>query len=511
MIDTNVKRKKNIFASLFSVAGILIIGKVLAFFKQVLAAGYFGATIETDLISLSEGFIANVDYVIINTLSTAIVTQFIHLRTKDQEEADALTTNVVLFVFIFISAVVGILMALSPLISRVLAPSFSAENSATLTQYLLILLPCIVFISLSSIFGGVLQAQKRFIPSQLASLILSVASILAIVLFGEKYGAVVQIPAFIVYVVINFVLLFCVSKREWKFSFKYLNPFSNSAFIESLKIMAPLFLAYSAIFINQQVDKIIVSGLSEGAVSSLGYASTLSNFVIAIISAMTGVIYSHVTNDVAAGNEERAMTTVAKAINVFVAVLIPVSIVSMLCSNDIVAIAFFRGKFDIKAVELTSLALSGYAVSFVFYSIKSVFNKVLYSYKDTKWPMLSSVIAICFNIALSIVLSRSFGIFGVAIASSFAEIIACIIDYCVIRAKRIKISCSHIWLTAIRWCLASAITVAICLLFNRFSLNHLLRFVLVTLSSFVLCSLLYLREIVIRIKSKLNKNSKKGV
>lgn len=487
--------KKSIFVSLFSVTGILIVGKILGFFKQIVIARFFGATFETDIINLSEGFISNVDYIIINTLSTAILTLFVHIKSKDKEEANALITNAMLFFFLSISALTGVLIVLSPFISKLLAPSFSQDDTNTLTKYLMILLPCIILISLSSICGGVLQSQKRFIPNQIASLVQSVVTIIIVILFGQKYGPFVLIPSFIFYSVFNFVFLFPLSKREWKFSFKYKNPFRNNNFISAIRIMGPLFLAYGAIFVNQIVDKIIVSSMSEGSVSALAYASTLSNFVIAIITALTGVMYSHIANEIASKNENVAINTAVKFIEFSVAIFIPITIISMVNSIDVVNIAYLRGKFDSDAASLTSAALMGYALSFVFYSIKSITNKILYSYKNTKWPMFSSLIAITMNIILSIILSNFMGILGVALASSIAEIVASVINVVALKSLGIHLSFKNSPEVLLKWSLVFCTSIIVSRSFTFLDLHYTIRFILIVLITASLCCIVYYSDI----------------
>ena len=51
---------KRIIKSMLSVSGIVLLGKVLGFIKQMVTAKAFGATVETDIISLSEGLVVNV-------------------------------------------------------------------------------------------------------------------------------------------------------------------------------------------------------------------------------------------------------------------------------------------------------------------------------------------------------------------------------------------------------------------------------------------------------------------
>ena len=48
-------KKNHIISTVFSVTGLLIVSKLLGFVKQMVTASAFGATLETDLINLSQG------------------------------------------------------------------------------------------------------------------------------------------------------------------------------------------------------------------------------------------------------------------------------------------------------------------------------------------------------------------------------------------------------------------------------------------------------------------------
>ena len=47
-----------------SVSGLMIIDKILGFVKQMFVASTFGATIETDIINLSQGAVSDINYIL---------------------------------------------------------------------------------------------------------------------------------------------------------------------------------------------------------------------------------------------------------------------------------------------------------------------------------------------------------------------------------------------------------------------------------------------------------------
>ena len=64
-------KKNHIISTVFSVTGLLIVSKLLGFVKQMVTASAFGATLETDLINLSQGLIGNIQYLLVQSVLSA--------------------------------------------------------------------------------------------------------------------------------------------------------------------------------------------------------------------------------------------------------------------------------------------------------------------------------------------------------------------------------------------------------------------------------------------------------
>jgi len=101
-----------------------------------------------------------------------------------------------------------------------------------------------------------------------------------------------------------------------------------------------------------------------------------------------------------------------------ICLMVPITIITCMCSREIVSIAYFRGSFNEHSLVLTSAALIGYAIGFTSSGVRDIVIRVLYSYKDTKGPMITGIFAVAANIFFSIVLSKFIGVMGISIASS---------------------------------------------------------------------------------------------
>ena len=109
-----------------------------------------------------------------------------------------------------------------------------------------------------------------------------------------------------------------------------------------------------------------------------------------------------------------------KAINTMICIMLPITIVTCMCSREIVTIAYARGEFNANSVAMTSAALIGYALGFASSGVRDIILRGLYSFKNTKGPMITGFFAVGANIMFSIILSHFIGILGISIASSIS-------------------------------------------------------------------------------------------
>jgi putative peptidoglycan lipid II flippase len=474
-------RSKRIFRSIFSVTGVLILAKIVGFVKQMITAGVFGASADTDLINLSQELIANIEYVLVHTVSTAFVVVYIKVNQQKKEEGDRLVSDTIKVASVGVLCLILLVELAAPFISKVIAPSYGADKSALLAGYIRIYAPVLLFFTITSILTGLLSAHERFVPGQLSGLILSVVTIVAVLLLNKTMGVDALVVGFLGYAVVNFLFIGIVSKQYWIAKGGY--PFHNSEIKNLFLMMGPLFFGYAMIFVNQQIDKVIVSGMEAGTVTAMSYASVLSNLVCTLAGAACSVLFTHMAVKTSNGEHKEAADMALKSAIIIITVLLPVTLITVTRSNDIVSLAFGRGAFDSKAVSNAGRALMGYGFCFVPFTLKSLYSRFQYGRQDTKGPMINSSIGIVVNIVFSIILSRFIGVFGVTIASSFSELVAGVLNMRTAKKHSEYVQFRKLKSFIPAWILGTATCIAgVCLsgLIYRGS-SHLMRFIMATI------------------------------
>ncbi len=404
-----------------SITGVIILSKLLGFVRQMITASVFGATIETDVISLSEGLIGNIKYVLVQTLLTSFVAIYLHIREEDPRNARRFGVDVGKAFSLVAMVIIGVVLIFAQQIAKLIAPSYSAEHTAQLATYLRIYAPVLILFVWMSVFHALLNANQRFIPGELEGMNQSIILIIFILALQSFLGVQVLVAAFWAYVIWNTVFLGFLSKPYWEKSSG--NPFRNPAIKRLLRMTTPLLLGYSMVYINQQVDKILVSGEAAGTVTALGYAAVLSNLVSTLIASFCSILFTYITMHISKNDDEVAANMVTRSATMLMMIFLPISILTIICSEDIVSIAFGRGAFTSESVSIAASALCGYALMFVPLVLRELFSRFQYGYQNSKIPMINSTIGIVFNIVLSIVLCPRFGVFGVTFASSVSVLI----------------------------------------------------------------------------------------
>jgi putative peptidoglycan lipid II flippase len=197
--------------------------------------------------------------------------------------------------------------------------------------------------------------------------------------------------------------------------------FRDTYLKKMIMLVLPLIIGSSAYQINQVVERTIASQIAVGGITTLSYAQKLVSFIkdIFVLSIVT-VLYPNISRMAAGSHMISFKKTVSDAAVGICLLMIPSTIGVMIFSKPIIELLFRRGAFDANAVSMTSEALFFYSLGMTALGIRSVLVKAFYSLKDVKTPVKNSAISIVSNILLNVLLAKSFGIAGLALASSIS-------------------------------------------------------------------------------------------
>lgn len=414
-------------------SAFVLASRVLGVVRESIFAALFGASQLADAFWVAYR-IPNLlrDLFAEGALSSAFVPTFTAAFMDEGKERAFALGNLVLGVVLVATGLVTTLgMVFTEEIVVAISAGFdgNAAKVAQSAELARIMMPLLALVSLSAVWMGMLNAQKRFGPPAVAPAVFNVVSIsVGAVLFalgGDPADLIVgwavgTLTAGVAQALIQLPALWRSGYRPWV---RVRGALQDPDVRRVLRLMGPAVLGLAAVQVNVFVNTRFASALGDGPVSQLGYAFRLFYLPVGMFGvALATVTTTRVSEDAARGDKaglaERAheglsaawMLTTASGVGLF------------LLAEPVVALIFERGKFGPDATAATAMVLRAYLVGLVPYSLVKILAPSFYSVDRPRIPLVGSMVAVATNITFNALTFRTLGAPGIALGTSLGAL-----------------------------------------------------------------------------------------
>lgn len=404
-----------------------LLSKVLGFGREIVLAKYYGTGLYSDVFVLTLNIPSLIITIVGSAIATSYVPMYFDIKEKSGNEGTSKFTNNMLNLSCAISIVIAILgLLFTEQVVNIFAGGFEGEKFELAVTFTKIMISGVIFLSSTRLFTAFLQVNDNFAVPALIGLPYNIIIIIAIMVSTKTHINVLAIGALLAMASqLLFQLPFAI-KKNYRYK-SYIN-IKDETIREMIILVLPMLVGVAVGQINTAVDKALASTLGNGPLSALNYAARLNDFVMAMfITSIVTVIYPKLAKLNNSDNKEGFVDIIVKSCNFITLVVLPISVGAIILSKPIVRILFEGGKFNAESTQMTSVALSLYAVGLLAMGIRDVLVRALYSLSDTKTPMINSSIALGINICLNLILIKVMGFAGLAISTSLASIITVIL------------------------------------------------------------------------------------
>ncbi len=403
------------------VAAVSIMSKLLGFAREASLAAVFGATYAADAYLVGQ----TVPTVVLAALSAALGSTFIPVfsgvRQTRGREAAFRTVSSVVNATVLVSAafiLVGELLA-SPL-TRIVAPGFQGQVHALTLDMTRIMFPMVLFQSLSGLLAGLLQADDNFAVPAVAGLAFNVVIIASILTLGPVFG-IRAVAAGTVVAVAAQVALKVPALLRTGYRWQPILDLGDPGLRRMGALIGPVLIATVAGQMSIVVNRVLASGLPEGSIAALNYATRLMGLVPGVVGfAIVTVIYPTLARLSAARDWSRYSRAFSESMGIVSFVLVPVAVGMAVLRVPAVRLVFERGAFDAHATAATAWALLFLAPSAAIATLHDMANRAFYALQDTTTPMIVSVGTAGINIVLNLVLVHPLAHGGLALATTLS-------------------------------------------------------------------------------------------
>ncbi len=399
----------NLLKALATVGSMTFLSRILGFVRDTLIARIFGAGMATDAF-----FVA---FKIPNLLrrisgegafSQAFVPILSEYRKQRTPEATkALINHVASLLGLFLLGITIIGMLAAPLIVGLTSPGFVADKTKfDLTVDLLrITFPYILFISLVSMAGGVLNAYSKFQVPAFTPVWLNLSFIVAALFIAPHFNNSVYVLAWAVFVGGIIQLLYQLPYLQ-KLGMlpRYELNLQDEGVRRILKLMGPAIFGVSVAQISIVLNNIFASFMATGSVSWLYYADRLMEFPTGVLGVALGtILLPSLSKSFVDKSEQEFSQLLDWGLRLTFMLALPAAVALAVLSKPLVASLFYYGKFTPVDVAMTERALIAYSLSLLGLIMVKVLAPGFYARQNVKTPVKIAVFTLVITQILNVI------------------------------------------------------------------------------------------------------------
>lgn len=411
-----------LFKSVFVISFFISLSRILGFIRDVFIARYLGVGVLSDAFFAAfrlPNFFRRVFAE--GAFNSAFVPIFVDkLQNKSEKNSQHFVRDVLSILFFVLLIFVLLLQIFMPIAMKFMFYGFYSdpEKFSLLVNLSRITIFYLLFVSIVSLFSGILNSLGKFAAPASAPIILNGTLIASIFVFapmvpnlayalswGVFSAGILQLLWLMIFLYRTKMLVYPVVPKitpDIKYFFRKL---------------IPGIIGANVMQINLLVDTMIASLIS-GAVSYLYYADRINQLPLAMIGiAINIALLPSLSKAIKSGDKSQGEKLQNLALEASLVLVIPATLALTCLSHLIIEGLFQRGAFGANETDLVGKALMFYSFGLPAYVMVKVLEPGFFARSDTKTPMKIALICLVNNVILNILFFKPFGYIGIVLAS----------------------------------------------------------------------------------------------
>ena len=383
----------NLLRTLFTVGSMTFASRLLGFVRDTLIARVFGAGMFTDAFIVAfriPNFLRRISAE--GAFSQAFIPILAEYKQqRSQSETKALINHVATLMGLFLVVLTIIGMLAAPWVVQITAPGFAANATKfELTVDLLrVTFPYILFISLVSLAGGVLNTYGNFSTPAFTPVWLNVSFIIAMLFVAPYFDHSIRVLAWAVFVggILQFIYQLPYLSKLGLMPRIDLNLHDEGVW-RILKLMGPAIFGVSVAQISILINTVIASYLVSGSVSWLYFADRLMEFPTGLLGVALGtILLPSLSKSVADKDDSEYSQLLDWGLRLTLMLAFPAAVALAVLAVPLVTSLFMYGAFTARDVVMTKVALIAYSVGLLGLILVKVLAPAFYSRQNIKTPV----------------------------------------------------------------------------------------------------------------------------
>jgi putative peptidoglycan lipid II flippase len=401
--------------------------------KELLVAQTFGVSDALDAFFLAFIIPTVAMNVIGGSFPLAVLPTYIHMRERESEEAaEKLFANVLTWSLSLLIGLTLILAVAFPLIVPFLGGSFSQQKIELTTRLFYIVLPVIFFNGLAVVWMSALNARGHFLLAALNPIASPLLISITLIVASRRYGVYALALSTAAGAAIEMLVVGFASWRDGKTVRPRWHGFdapTRKVIGQYLPMAAGALMSSGAALVDQWWAAL----LGGGNLSALAFGGRVAGLVVNIASTAIGTAVLPEFSRLVAREDWRTLHRRLRHVAGFILITtFPLTLLLFAFSPIIVRLLFQRGAFTATDAVLVSSIQRAYVWQIPFFLLAIVGIRLLSSLSKNRVLMVMSAINLGVDIVLNAILSKYWGVVGIAMSTSLVHLISVVMMYTVI-------------------------------------------------------------------------------
>ncbi|MBU1195287.1 MAG: murein biosynthesis integral membrane protein MurJ [Proteobacteria bacterium] len=428
MTDKNTFKKVGI-ASFIMMASVFA-SRLIGVFREISIAGIGGIQSGVDAYQIAFVLPEILNHIVASGfLSITFIPIFTGYLTRGKEQEGYKVFSIIHNGFgLFLISLILIAMIRAPQLVHLIAPGITDPDTfAKAVRMTRIILPAQFFF----FSGGLLMAiqfshEKFFIPA-LAPLIYNIFIIAGGLFLGPFIGMEGFAWGVLVGAVTGNFALQLIGTCKLNIQYSPVINFTHPDLIRYTKLTLPLMLGLTMTFSTELQFKFFGSFLPPGSIAAINYALRITFLIVGLFGQAVGVAsYPFMAKLAGSGRLDELNQLLNQTLK-YIFLVIPVSVLFIVLSHEIVLILFQRWEFDAQATRITRGILPFFMIGAFAFSAQTIVSRGYYAMQNTLFPTLVVSLCVILSVPLTYFLMLSLGARGVALGLSVSAIIQCLV------------------------------------------------------------------------------------
>jgi len=465
-----------------------IFAKFVKFINSIIVAYYFGTQGETDIyfyslatIEILISFVTALDH-------SVLIPESMRIREQESNEKSVQFLNFFIYIYLGIGCLAIIILYINPIKIFSFISKFDTTILQSNIDLFYLIIPLCVLMLLTSYIVNILISYKYFTMPMIASFINSLFSILFVLIFHDQLDVKSILLGLMFGYFLNILLLFyiLIKKIHWNFRFVKVSlgkKLIHNIFFAQAGNITSLFSAYAPLY--------FLSGFNAGLITAMNYGRSTSGIPTGLIttqvSSVSGIKFNelYARKDYHGLNQNFVATT-----NFLLFILMPISGMFFLYSEEIITILFKRGAFDAESVKMSAIFFKYLGLLLPCIAVNTMCARLFMATQKIRESFFYQIILNIILLIFYLVFIYYYGIYGYIIAIISIYFLNIFIVYFLCKYIFEMINYQDIIRAFLKLLFANGMIVCVLLLLNPYLGNKsILR---IGIGGFIYCGLLLL-------------------